>query len=241
MFSDYSRKRLEEPYLKILVLSGTNAGKSCLLSKYQMNEFSDNYTETIGIDYRDKQVSIEKQLKLIRFIEIPSAERFYTSGLRLLEQQILQGVFFVIDGSIFIQKFLEVRNSVRKTQGLLRDEFFELTDRLDKDHIRQNLPLTVFINKMDLVESEFISKIDEMKKHIHEYFSTFAFSSVEIFHGSAKTSEKADIKCAFKSCYLKAHFNKMLNPLTQERAIRSENTIRLGESETHLKNKRGCC
>jgi len=47
--------------VRILTLGESGIGKSCLLLRYTLDEFSDEYMPTIGIDFRLKTVEINDE------------------------------------------------------------------------------------------------------------------------------------------------------------------------------------
>lgn len=63
---------------KIIIIGDINVGKTCLLSRYADDEFTNNYLPTIGLDYKIK--SVEKDGKKIRLsiVDCAGQERFRT-------------------------------------------------------------------------------------------------------------------------------------------------------------------
>jgi GTPase SAR1 family protein len=43
---------------KVIVIGDSGCGKSCLIQRYITNEFMDEYTVTLGVEYHSKVVKI---------------------------------------------------------------------------------------------------------------------------------------------------------------------------------------
>ena len=52
--SDYS--------LKLLIIGNSGVGKSCMLMRFIDDTFSSNFFNTIGVDYKIKQIELENKL-----------------------------------------------------------------------------------------------------------------------------------------------------------------------------------
>ena len=67
-----------EHLLKILLIGNSGVGKSCLLMRYVENNFTTNFFNTIGVDFKMKTIPIaDKEVKL-QIWDTAGQERFRT-------------------------------------------------------------------------------------------------------------------------------------------------------------------
>ena len=49
---------------KVIVVGDSGCGKSCLIQRYLTNEFMDDYTVTLGVEYHSKSVKIDGNISI---------------------------------------------------------------------------------------------------------------------------------------------------------------------------------
>ena len=64
--------------IKILTIGESGVGKTCLISRYNRNEFSENHLSTIAIDFKMKTVKIKDNRVKIQIWDTAGQERFST-------------------------------------------------------------------------------------------------------------------------------------------------------------------
>lgn len=63
---------------KVLVVGDSGVGKSCLLTRYSDNYFSNQHTATIGVDFKLKTQTIGDKKVKIQIWDTAGQERFRT-------------------------------------------------------------------------------------------------------------------------------------------------------------------
>ena len=64
--------------IKILTIGESGVGKTCLISRYNRNEFSENHLSTIAIDFKMKNAEINGNRVKIQIWDTAGQERFRT-------------------------------------------------------------------------------------------------------------------------------------------------------------------
>jgi len=63
---------------KVLLIGDSNVGKTCMLSRFSDNEYTDNYLSTIGVDFKLKTLEYNKQKIKLQLWDTAGQERFRT-------------------------------------------------------------------------------------------------------------------------------------------------------------------
>jgi len=69
---------MPHPFIKLLTLGDSGAGKSSLLLRYTNNDFSEEFLATIGMDFKLKKYNIEGQQLKVQIWDTAGQERFRT-------------------------------------------------------------------------------------------------------------------------------------------------------------------
>jgi Ras-related protein Rab-1A len=105
MTSDYD-------YLfKVLIIGNSGVGKSCLLLRFSDDIFSDNYISTIGVDFKIRQIEVEKKAIKLQLWDTAGQERFRT---------ITQAYYRGADGIIIVYDVAD-RESFNQVQHWLAE------------------------------------------------------------------------------------------------------------------------
>ena len=68
-----------EAYLfKMLIIGNSGVGKSCLLLRYAEDSFNENFFNTIGVDFKLKNVKHENDIIKLQIWDTAGQERFRT-------------------------------------------------------------------------------------------------------------------------------------------------------------------
>ena len=67
-----------EHLLKILLIGNSGVGKSCLLMRYVENNFTTNFFNTIGVDFKMKTIPVNDQEVKLQIWDTAGQERFRT-------------------------------------------------------------------------------------------------------------------------------------------------------------------
>lgn len=87
----------------MLIIGNSGVGKSCLLLRYAENSFNENFFNTIGVDFKLKNVKHENDVIKLQIWDTAGQERFRT----------LTASYY--RGKSSHSRFLATRNVVRLT------------------------------------------------------------------------------------------------------------------------------
>jgi len=76
--AEHQASTKDYPAFKLLMIGDPGVGKSSLLLRYADNEFTDNFISTIGVDYKEKSVTVNGQRVTIQIWDTAGQERFRT-------------------------------------------------------------------------------------------------------------------------------------------------------------------
>ena len=63
---------------KLLLIGNSGVGKSCLLMRYAENSFTENFFNTIGVDFKIKNIHLDKSMIKLQIWDTAGQERFRT-------------------------------------------------------------------------------------------------------------------------------------------------------------------
>jgi GTPase SAR1 family protein len=64
---------------KVIVVGDSGCGKSCLIQRYLTNEFLDDYTVTLGVEYHSKSIKIDGNINIkLQFWDTAGQEAFHS-------------------------------------------------------------------------------------------------------------------------------------------------------------------
>jgi Ras-related protein Rab-1A len=64
--------------LKLLLIGNSGVGKSCLLMRYADNSFTENFFNTIGVDFKIRTIELEGKILKLQVWDTAGQERFRT-------------------------------------------------------------------------------------------------------------------------------------------------------------------
>ena len=152
---------------KILLIGDSKVGKTCLISRYAIGVFNEDYISTIGFDSRQKEEIINNEKVLVRIFDTAGQERFKSITANYLRNA--EGVILVYD--------------LTSTESFENLKFWieSIKNNLGND---EPIPIIIIGNKIDLEDARVINKsVAEKfaKDNNYKYFET-----------SAKTGEGVD-------------------------------------------------
>jgi len=145
---------------KIVLIGDTSVGKSCLLTRFADDQFTDNYVTTIGVDFRFKTMIVMDKIIKVQVWDTAGEERY--RSITNAYYRGAEGILIVFD--------LTNEESFKSIQNWIN----EVTVFTGKDVI-----IICLGNKSDLKSEISKNIIDEFKKK----------TNLEIFNVSAKTGE----------------------------------------------------
>jgi Ras-related protein Rab-1A len=64
--------------IKLLLIGNSGVGKSCLLLRYSENNFTENFFNTIGVDFKIKTIKLDNKIVKLQIWDTAGQERFRT-------------------------------------------------------------------------------------------------------------------------------------------------------------------
>ena len=152
---------------KILLIGDSSVGKTCLISKYAIGVFNEDYISTIGFDNRQKEEIINNEKVLVRIFDTAGQERFKSITANYLRNA--EGVILVYD--------------LTSTESFENLKFWieSIKNNLGND---EPIPIIIIGNKIDLEDAR------EINKSVAEKFAKD--NNYKYFETSAKTGEGVD-------------------------------------------------
>lgn len=131
--------------IKLLLIGDMGVGKSCCLSKYVDNTFTDVFINTIGVDFQIKTINLDGKIIKFQIWDTAGQERFRT--ITSSYYRGMHGIFSVYD----------VTNE---------DTFFNIQkwmQEIDK-YAHENVSRILIANKVDLSEDRKVSLVEGKNK-----------------------------------------------------------------------------
>lgn len=198
--------------LKVLIIGNSGAGKSSMLVRFANNTFNVNYTATIGIDFKIKDIVINNKDYKLQIWDSAGQERFKT-----LTRNYFRGAM----GIILVYDVTQ-RETFDAVEGWMQDINAQC-DAL--------MPVVLVGNKCDMLADVVISKTEgrELAEHYHVFF----------FECSSKSGINVDD--AFY-CIAKEIVRGCENTKKIKESIESNKLIELKDSkDINESQKNKCC
>lgn len=150
--------------LRLLILGDSESGKSSIISRYNSNDFSNEYMPTIGIDFRLKKVNFGEDVINVSLWDSSGQERFKKITRKYYNTD---GIILVYDATSYSSL-----NNIRK--------WLEDID----NYGNKDIDIVLLCNKIDLVEpgNENIEKVIEIANRM----------KIQFYTTSAKTGENIE-------------------------------------------------
>lgn len=149
---------------KVIVLGDSNVGKTCLTIRFCGGEFPQKPEATIGVDFRDKDMTIEGESIKLQLWDTAGQERFRKSMVQHYYRNV-HAVIFVYD----VTKLSSFENLPT------------WVDECDRHSLSSNIPRVLVGNKCDITERKVVST--NMGQKFAEH------NDMPFFETSAKSGE----------------------------------------------------
>ena len=196
---------------QILILGDSSVGKTSLISRYANGIFKEEYLATVGLDYYNKQDTINNLNVLVKLWDTAGQERFKSLSPNYFRNA--EGVVIVFDVTN-LETFENLKywiSSIKSNLG-------------EKNII---IPIIIIGNKIDMNDMRDINK-EEADKFAKE-------NDYKYFEASAKTGEGVDE--AFREIVNQILDNSdKLEEIKEERK-----SIKIQEEPNNNQKKKNCC
>lgn len=160
-------KQAQKRIFKIIVIGDSNVGKTCLTYRFCCGKFPDKTEATIGVDFRERMVEVDKEQIKLQLWDTAGQERFRKSMVQHYYRNV-HAVVFVYD--------------VTKMSSF--ESMPSWIEECDRHNLNQEIPRILVGNKCDMTAKVAINTNLAQK---------FADShSMPLFETSAKDDEKAN-------------------------------------------------
>ena len=196
---------------QILILGDSSVGKTSLISRYANGIFKEEYLATVGLDYYNKQDTINNLNVLVKLWDTAGQERF---------KSLTPNYFRNAEGVVIV---FDVTNS--ETFENLKYWISSIKSNLGEKNII--IPIIIIGNKIDMDDMRDINK-EEADKFAKE-------NDYKYFEASAKTGEGVDE--AFREIVNQILDNSdKLEEIKEERK-----SIKIQEEPNNNQKKKNCC
>ncbi len=155
---------------KLCLVGSSSVGKSSLIRRYVLNEFTDEYLATIGTKVSKKQVSVPLMNEEPVMVNLMVWDIMGQMGFReLLQESYFQGA----------QGVLAVADITRKET---LDDLYIWVDQIDR--YSGPVPMVLAMNKVDLPQERHVPEAE-----IHKFAHAFG---CDVVRTSAKTGENVE-------------------------------------------------
>ena len=202
---------MAEFYLKILLIGDSSVGKTSLLFRYTDNYFSEEMISTIGVEYKEKVITLNNRKIALQIWDTSGQERF-----RSITQNFYRGadgVFFVFD--------VTNKNSFENIKVWLNEP----------QVVELNSQKILVGNKIDLKEQRVISK--EKMEELGVKINLVSFET------SAKTGE--NVEEIFTKIAELILSNKSEDEVKQVYSKDKQNISIVSEESSGTKINKQCC
>ncbi|XP_071848063.1 putative Ras-related protein Rab-33 [Apostichopus japonicus] len=149
---------------KVIVLGDSNVGKTCLTIRFCGGDFPQKPEATIGVDFRDKDVTVDGESIKLQLWDTAGQERFRKSMVQHYYRNV-HAVIFVYD----VTKLSSFENLPT------------WVDECDRHSLSSNVPRVLVANKCDITDRRVVST--NMGQKFAEH------NDMPFFETSAKSSE----------------------------------------------------
>ncbi|ELU08199.1 hypothetical protein CAPTEDRAFT_3285 [Capitella teleta] len=177
-------RQVQKRIFKIIVIGDSNVGKTCLTFRFCGGKFPEKTEATIGVDFREKSVEINKELVKLQLWDTAGQERFRKSMVQHYYRNV-HAVVFVYD--------------VTKVSSF--ENLPHWIGECDRHNLTSEVPRILVGNKCDMKERVAVST------NMAQKFADL--HSMPLFETSAKDNHKANhVEAIFLTI---AHKNKDKN------------------------------
>ena len=118
---------------KILLLSCTAAGKTCILNRFVENRYRNNFLETMGIDYKEKRIELDNGKNVILQIWDTSYTEISRAFYRKYCYKIADGIILIYD--------------IRNKDSFKKVDFY--INEIKENGFYEGIPIFLVGNKID--------------------------------------------------------------------------------------------
>jgi small GTP-binding protein len=186
----------EETIMKVLVVGNARCGKTSTIRRYIAKSFSEEYVSTIGADFVEKNIDIDKSLKVsLQLWDIAGQDRF---------AKLTRAYFREAKGAVIVCDI--TRENTIDAVMTWKNEI----DHCCKDlNHGENIPVVLIANKSDLLEDP----MDAMNIGVNMQKCVEKNGILEWFRASAKNGDYVDEAFQFL-------LNKMVTNYQKEKETR---------------------
>lgn len=171
-----NHKGCKSKLLKVVLLGDGGVGKSSLMNRFVSNKFDSQSFHTIGVEFLNKDITIDGKLFTLQIWDTAGQERFKS----------LRTPFYRGADCCLLTFSVDDRQSLQNL-SMWKKEFLHYADIDDYDHF----PFVVLGNKIDISEREVPTEEAEVWCHTNQmpFYETSAKDAINVddaFHAAVK-------------------------------------------------------
>ena len=148
--------------VKILILGDTSVGKSSLVLRYIKDDFSLEHSETLGVDFRSKFITIKGEQYLIQVWDTAGQEKY--NNITRTYYKRASGIIIAFD-SMNQKSFDNVQNWLNRVWN----------------EIDSSVPIILTATKIDIENKDIVTQGKALAKDLHlKFFETSAKDKINI-------------------------------------------------------------
>lgn len=208
-------ERDDEVLFKSIIIGDSGVGKSCIMLRYTRDEFKDDYTVTIGVDFAVKEVNIDNDTRVKLQIWDTAGQETFGSIIKK---------FFKGAGIVFLVYDVNKRDTFERLQ--------KWTDNAKAD-CDENAVFVLMGNKADLADEDRKISYQEGEKFMEDNGISFFFETSALNGENIDKAFNEATKLAFLQ-YIRIDNHRA----PQQPGINLEGT---SEKLVKIEKSGGCC
>ena len=204
----------EEEEIKITLLGNPGVGKTCIISKYVDDTFSENNDSTIGANYSEKIINKNGKDIQLDIWDTAGQEKFHSLGKHFYKDSYIVIMVYDITNQESLDSLKEIWYPNLRKYG------------------EKYTVLAVVGNKCDLYESETIADEEQAKAFAKEINATFMLTSAKTGAGIEKLFD------TLTDIYLSPEFSEKAREMKRNKGV---SFCVANQPEDRKPKKKSCC
>lgn len=199
--------------IKLTLLGNAGVGKTCIISKYIDNTFSENNESTIGANYSEKIIKKNGKEIQLNIWDTAGQEKFHSLGKHFYKDAMIVCLVYDITNQDSLDKLREVWYPDLKKYG-------------------ENCEIIAIVgNKCDLYEKDELADEEEARAFANQINATFMLTSAKTGDGIEKLFD------TLAGIYLSPNFKQKAEENKRKRGP----SFVVSKNDGEKKEKNGCC
>ena len=204
----------EEDGIKITLIGNPGVGKTCIISRYVENTFTENNESTVGANFSEKVIKRGDKEVQLNIWDTAGQEKFHALGKHFYKDSYVVCLVYDITSQDSLDSLKQIWYPDLQKYG------------------EQYTVLAVVGNKCDLYENDILADEEQAKAFAKEIKGEFMLTSAKTGDGIEKLFN------TLTDLYLSPDFNAKAKEMIKKRG--ASFSVKK-DDKTETKNKKGCC